>query len=302
MVPQEIHRREIEVRVGPARSGLREVASRVRDFRLQGFTWVGAHVVAPGPVHDMSADFQVDVEAGRIQRAKGEMALAAFDGTPDTRFQGCRDILPNLADLSGLALDEGLVGGIRQAIGRERGCYHLTTLVLTTAPVLRALSLLSLAPEDSWRRALSLSGSALGSGRYRFEGEIRDERPQAGSASTHLAFEVDTLGMRLGEVLVERGSGRVRDPEAEALLGGMSLAAGFAPQLVARVGAPELEPVRELALGLSSIVTQVLIAEGVPDAVPTTPKPSRAANTCWMWRQGGPLEAMEVGIGDEPPS
>ena len=82
----------------------------------------------------------------------------------------------------------------------------------------------------------------------------------------------------------------------------MSLAAGFAPQLVARANAVELEPVREVALGLSSIVTQVLIAEGVPGAPPSTPKPSRAANTCWMWRHGGPLEAMEVGIGDEPPS
>ena len=288
--------------MGPAQSGLRDVASRVRDRRLRGFTWVGAHVVAPGPVHDMSADFQVDVAAGRIQHASGAMSLAAFDGTPDTRFEGCRDILPNLAELSGLALDDGLVAGIRQAIGRERGCYHLTTLVLATAPVLRALPVRPLAPDDSWHRALSLSGSVLRSHRYRFEGEIRDERPHPGSGSVRLGFEVETRRMRLVEVVVERGSARARDTDAEALLAGMSLAAGFAPQLVARAGAPELEPVRELALGLSSIVTQVLIAEGVPGAPPTTPKPSRAANTCWMWRQGGPLEAMEVGIGDEPPS
>lgn len=301
MNPREIHRREIEVRVEPERAGFRDVVARVRDHRLRGFTWVGEHVTAPGPVHDMSAHFRVDVAAGSIERARGEMALAAFDGTPDTRFESCRDILPNLRDLAGLALDDSLVAGIRRAIGRARGCYHLSTLVLSCAPVMRGLLAGSLPRAAPWRRHLALSGIEAGSGRYRFEGELVDERPEPGVSPVQLCFEVEAKEMKLRDVSVRGGPEGEADPETEALLGGMSLASGFAPKLLERAAGSERAALRELALGLSSIVTQVLIAQAVPGPSPSTPKPQRANDTCWMWRGGGPLQAMEVGVGDEPP-
>lgn len=301
MNPREIHRREIEVRVEPERGGFRDVVARVRDHRIRGFTWVGAHVTAPGPVHDMSAQFRVDVAAGRIERVRGEMALAAFDSTPDTRFEGCRDILPNLGDLAGLALDDGLVAGIRRAIGRARGCYHLSTLVLTSASLLREVARGSLSPEASWTRRLTLSGSEVRPGRYRFQGEILDERPKSGPSPVGLLFEVEAREMELRDVAVSRGAPAEADRESEALLQGMSLAAGFAPKLLARAAGTEREPVREVALGLSSIVTQVLIAEAVPGASTSIPQPHRANDTCWMWRQGGALQEMEVGVGEAPP-
>jgi len=301
MNPREIHRREIEVRVEPEREKSRDVVARVRDHRLRGFTWVGEHVTAPGPVHDMSAHLRVDVAAGRIERAHGEMALAAFDGTPDTGFQGCRDILPNLGDLAGLALDDALVGAIRRASGRARGCYHLSTLVLSSAPVMRGLLAGSLPRSASWRRRLSSSGIEVRAGRYRFEGELVDERPDPGPSPVQLHFEVEANEMKLLDVSVRVGPESEADDATEALLGGMSLASGFARELVARIDGDARESVRELALGLSSIVTQVLIAQAVPGASASIPKPQRANDTCWMWRQGGPLQAMEVGVGDEPP-
>jgi len=300
MKPREIHRREIEIRAEPEVEGFRDVAARVQDQRLHGFTWVGAHVTPPGPVHDMSARLRIDVRSGRIERARGEMALAAFEGTPDTGFEGCRDILPNLRDLAGLALDDALVPGIRSAIGRARGCYHLTTLVLTSAPLLRGLLADSLPGSARCLRRLELRGIQVGVGRYRFEGELLDERAGSALPPVRLRFEVEARDMQLREVSVERGL--APDPETEALFGGMSLAAGFAKNLVERVTGAAREPVRELALGLSSIVTQVLIAEAVPGVPASTPKPKRANDTCWMWREGGPLQRMEVGVGDEPPN
>ena len=229
------------------------------------------------------------------------MALAAFDGTPDTRFDGCRDILPNLGDLAGLAVDDGLVAGIRRAIGRARGCYHLSTLVLTSASLLREVARGSLSPEASWTRRLTLSGSEVRPGRYRFQGEILDERPKSGPSPVRLLFEVEAREMELRDVAVSRGDPAEADRESETLLQGMSLAAGFAPKLLARAAGAEREPVREVALGLSSIVTQVLIAEAVPGASTSIPQPHRAKDTCWMWRQGGALQEMEVGVGEAPP-
>jgi len=249
----------------------------------------------------MSAHFRVDVAAGRIERARGEMALAAFDGTPDTGFESCRDILSNVGDLEGLALDGGLVREIRHAIGRSRGCYHLSTLVLASAPVMRGLLTGSLPGSASWSRRLTLSGIEVRAGRYRFEGKLVDARPGSAASPVQLRFEVEASEMELLDVSVRSGPEAAGDPASEALLGGMSLASGFAPALLARAAGSEREALRELALGLSSIVTQVLIAQPVSGSKEGVAKPQRAKDTCWMWRQGGPLQRMEVGVGDEPP-
>lgn len=295
--PPSIHRRTIDVEVGPAADGLRPVGGRVLDRRYRGLSRVGSHVTRPGVVHDMSVEMVLDTGRGAIESARGAMRKAAFDGDPETRFETCRDVLPNVAALAGVAVDGGLAREIRAAIGRERGCYHLTTLVLATAPVLQRLLVEPLPPAVGMRRHVELDADDLPGGRVRFRGRLDDVTDNGDERRTRLAFTVDPDGLTPLDVEVERASGPDTGGEVARRLAGLSLAAGFARAAIDRLRG-EAE-VLELALGISAIFTQSFIGSGRRREDGDGRDPPRARNTCWMWRDGGPLQGLPTGIVDE---
>src|SRR5262245_19493631 len=156
---EAVHRRTLRIAIGAARDGRRAVEAHLLDWRYRGVSRVGIHIKRTGPIHDMSARFAVDAQGRAILEASGTMTLAAFDGTPDTGFQSCRDILPNIAGLAGAAIDAELVAAKRRAIGRERGCYHLGTLITACAPVLQRIARERPAQEHALGRDLVLDAS-----------------------------------------------------------------------------------------------------------------------------------------------
>ncbi len=291
-----VHRRNLEVALDPESGGRREVRGQIVDRRLQGYTFTGGRIVGPGPVHDMSAHLVLDVRTGRIEAASGAMALPAFPGTATTRFEGCRDVLPNLAGLAGLAAAGDLVAGIRAAIGRERGCYHLSTLVLAMAPLLRA-ALREPEPRDArFERAIELTACETGAGRVRLHGLLFEKRGQGQPRRARLAWGVDPGEMKLRQVVAEAAPELAPAPEAAAALEGVPLFGGFARAALERLGPlAGADELLELALALNAVVTQALVT------VPSARDPrleagqNRAHGTCYMWRAGGPLESMPSG-------
>jgi hypothetical protein len=242
----------------------------------------------------MSAQFTVDAAGRANAGARGAMALAAFDGTPDTGFQSCRDILPNIAELAGLPIDADLVAAMRRTVGRERGCYHLSTLILATAPVLQRIAAERAGPAEGLGRELVLDALDIGGGVTRFDGSLRDWRDGADDASARLAFSVSQADPRALDVIAPGA------PAVAARLEGASLEAGFAREALTRLaGVPGCDAQRDLALGLSAIFTQGMVRPSAAGATAVPPgRAHRAHNTCWMWRDGGPLQGMSAGVGE----
>jgi hypothetical protein len=292
---EPVHRRTLRIAIGAAREGQRAVHAHLLDWRYRGVSRVGSHVRRPGPIHDMTARFNIDPEGRALAQASAAMALAAFDGTPDTGFQSCRDILPNVAALAGTALDVNLVAAIRRGIGRERGCYHLTTLILAAAPVLQRIAGEAIGRDEELERELVLEALHLGGDRTRFEGALRDRGPGSAERTAQLGFTVAYADPCALDV---RAPGA---PEVEQRLQGAPLATGFAREALARLAdVPACAAQRELALGLSAIFTQGMLQSRGAAAVPVPAgRAHRAFNTCWMWRDGGPLQGMSSGLGDE---
>jgi hypothetical protein len=292
-----IHERTIEVDVGPEADGRREVRGRVQDRRHQGHTYTGSMVIGPGVVHDMSARLVLDLRAGSVESASGTMDRAAFDGSAETGFESCRDILPNVADLAGIAIDERLPDAIRRAIGRERGCYHLTTLCLAMAPVVLRARRGPLPPGDAAKREIRLLATHAEPD-VRFSGTLVD---RLGSAAHRagLAFTVVLGSLALHDVEAYSAPDLTRHREVEATLCGMPLVGGFAravrKALTSIDGASELV---DLALNLNAIFTQgMVLAPTVEVAAPADEQAptSRALGTCYMWRSGGAAERLPTG-------
>lgn len=293
---EPIHRRTLEVELAAESDGRRAMTARIVDRRLHGFTVAGAQTIGPGPIHDMTARIAVDVAARRIVAAEGAMALLAFYPSPLTRGQSCRDSLPNFVDLVGATVDATLVASIRNAIGRERGCYHLTSLVLAAVPLL--LSAVD-QPEprgEPRSRTIELAATAAGGRRVRFHGLLYDRFAPRDLRRARLAFTVAFEEMVLAEVSADAAPGLAKHTGAAGALAGLPLLGGFARGAMERLGPlADTSEILDLALSLSAIATQSFVHVRPPEERPVAGQASRAQSTCWMWRVGGPLESLPSG-------
>lgn len=290
MVGDPIHVRTIAVEVAAAEGGRRAARGHIRDQRHQGWTYTGPLTIGPGLVHDMAADLVLDVTRGTIAAAEGRMDKAAFDPTPATAFEACRDVLPNVADLVGLSLDGDLAGAIRRAIGRERGCYHLTNLCLAMAPVV-ARATREPAP---LRHTIEVTAHEADSPRVRFTGTLADD-PQS---RARLTFTVDPRDFLIADVDAADAPDCRPASAIAAALTGAALVGGFARVVVERLDGA----LRDLALAINAVYTQGMVIAGVDDEASDSPKANRAIGTCWMWRPGGPAERLPTGRARRKPT
>ena len=293
---EPIHRRTLEVHLGAEEAGRRDLRAQIVDRRLHGFTVAGAQGIGPGPIHDMAARLSIDVAARRILAAEAAMDLLAFYPSPVTRGESCRDSLPNFADLVGASIDATLVASIRAAIGRERGCYHLTSLVLAAVPVI-----LSAVEEPEPRseprsRIVEISAASAGERRVRFHALLYDRRGPRDLRRARLAFTVGVDEMILRDVEAQAAPNLASHRAAAAALADLPLLAGFARGALERLRTlPGTTEILDLALALSAVATQAFVHLPVTSEQPTSGQANRAQSTCWMWRIGGPLESLPSG-------
>jgi hypothetical protein len=286
----------MEIHLGPEQDGRRDLRAHIADRRLHGFTVAGAQGIGPGPIHDMEARLAIDVAARRIRAAEGAMPLAAFSPSPTTQGESCRDSLPNFASLVGAAVDATLVGSIRAAIGRERGCYHLTSLVLAAVPVILSAVEEPEPGTEPRSRIVEISAASAGEGRVRFHALLYDRRAPRDLRRARLAFTANFEEMLLRDVAAHAAPRLTSHAAAAAALTGLPLLAGFARAALERLRAlPDATEVLDLALALSAVVTQAFVHLPMRGEQPTSGQANRAQSTCWMWRIGGPLESLPAG-------
>ncbi len=81
-------------------------------------------------IHHMEVTLTVSYPDLVITSIEGEMATHPHPGI-------CPDALPSLESLVGVSVVRGFTRDVNQRIGRERGCTHVTALILAMGPVVR---------------------------------------------------------------------------------------------------------------------------------------------------------------------
>jgi len=296
-----VHTRHVVIESAVVAGGGRRIRGRLLDLRHRATTWVGELATRPGLVHDMSAEMVVD-DRGRVTHAAGAMERAAFEADAKTSFESCRDILGNVGGLAGGAVDEGMQQTIAATIGGARGCYHLTTLVRAMAPVAARPAIGERRVRiEGWRRGQRAvvvdarlqdlgagsdteDRSALARARLRFEVAVDDPRPHDLQADHRFA---DTDGR---ERICSRCTATAEMLSRVPLLPGFAKSLG--DQAADGGGCGSLV---ELAFAVSAVASQILLHLAWPAVAGTG---GRAANTCVMWRAGGPLQGLPIAKDD----
>ena len=323
---EPLHTRMLTVDVQVGEGGGFAVQGQVIDLRKRGLVPVPGSRQLPGVIHHMALRARVDGATRALERLEVEQPAVAFEPSAATRGESCRDPAPALQSLVGRRLDDAFLPALSACFGGARGCTHLLTLArLLASATQRALALEAALPaaprapgERVFRRTVSVDGFeqpersmqlAVQLGDVHVApGEVGDALDQLGVQTEVRALAtVDLATTVLRELRLEertRTRATLREPfeDRSALLrdlAGRPLVGGLGAELVARFGrepeaAPRLDALLSLAPGYVQCVAAVSDLFG-----PDGPTPSAAVgpppDSCFMWRQGGALQALRGG-------
>ena len=112
------HTRTLSVTLRHADAAGVDFAAYVLDLRKRGFVPVGGDIQGPGIIHHMSLSGRIDRAAGRIETIRAEMPTIAFEATPATGGESCRDRIDRVVGLAGTPL----AGAYASRVGAAVGC------------------------------------------------------------------------------------------------------------------------------------------------------------------------------------
>ena len=129
----EIHLRDLIMRVYRRHDGLFDVEGRLTDRKTESFRMRSGGVVAPmDAIHDVSVRLVIDLDM-RIHDVE-----AASDSTP---FTECRTAPATLKVVVGLDLGGGWVREVRARLSGARGCtHHVDVLIALGTAAFQALA------------------------------------------------------------------------------------------------------------------------------------------------------------------
>jgi len=327
---EPIHVRAQSVLVALRADGLLEARGSLLDLRTRGFLPVGGSMQGMGIIHHMELGWVVD-PAGRIVRQWAPaQPTVAFEASPETEGECCRDPIDRLASATDVPLGPALAGALRDRIGGPLGCSHLVTLGLFMDAAVRAGLLRRPAPIGAgparplWRRDVVFDAHEQASGGLVVgmrQGDLDWNERDAGALAPErfglhheLAARVD-VDLWPGSLRAIGGAERRRSPEEfttaswrarDALLAplaGTALARGAAGEVTRRLGdAPDATPWRDALVMLPPALVQCRAAH--PDAwhdkvraTPRHPGLTALPDSCYMWRRGGALERIREAQG-----
>src|SRR5262245_38930130 len=123
-----IHTRALSVVATQASPGCVTVTGSILDLRKRGFCPVGSELQGMGIIHHMELRLAIDAGARKVLRVDAAQPTVAFEATPATQGESCRDPVARLIALHDVALGEPFTSALRIAGGGPLGCSHLVTL------------------------------------------------------------------------------------------------------------------------------------------------------------------------------
>ena len=330
------HTRTLSVTLRHADAAGVDFAAYVLDLRKRGFVPVGGDIQGPGIIHHMSLSGRIDRAAGRIETIRAEMPTIAFEATPATGGESCRDRIDRVAGLAGTPLAGAYASRVGAEIGGTNGCSHVLTLGHLLGPTA------SWALEESQRLSGESPGWRPGERMFRrdivvdgadVEGDLAmvalltdlhlAPRPIDSEAAARFAHQVEMrigvrvrlTDMRLLEIAIaERRRGpqdlesavwRLRPDRAEPLVG-LSLRTGVARDLIGRFQDDDRDrPLLDLLLMLAPATLQCVAS--FIDTYTRTGGAGRAASetgghpdSCYMWRRDGALQRRRLEAAPAP--
>ncbi len=301
----------------------------ILDLRKCGFVPTGGELQTAGFIHHMQLSLEVDATSARIERLAAAQPTVAFEATPASGGDSCRDPAPRLQALVGETLDAGFVRRLGGVFGGALGCSHLLTLaqlmgasvprVLAADPELDARA----AGERIAKRALFLDGFESKDGAIEVALQLSEfvTRPQAAvrwpldrlarqhevrvlarlDAGVSRLEALDAVERERDPTTLATSAWRSRGDVTAALVGGPALR-GMAARVLAQLGDGAAdEPLRDALLNLAPGAIQCLAAlshrlvahfsgeRASPGSIPRELSVGGYPDSCYMWRSDGAL-------------
>lgn len=321
------HTRLLSVRLEAAPPGRARVHGQVLDLRKRGLVPMSGDIQTAGVIHDMRLEALLSTDPPHLESIRAEQPTVAFEPRPGTAGECCRDPVQRIEALADSPLDALYPKRLSGAIGGPRGCSHVLTLAqLLGSTAATALDLEARVGAASTRREgerffernLSIDGLETPDQALALVLQLADvhfapsevdvpafDRLGA-QREVRVVAEVDLGRMTLRTIdLAERTSGAGdlvsapwidRSPEVAALLG-RPVMGGMAPALFGVFGEiPEDRPLLDTLLNVAPALIQCIPAvagrwQTRDDDAPSMFASGGMADSCYMWRRGGGLEA-----------
>ncbi|MFO7730736.1 MAG: DUF2889 domain-containing protein [Spirochaetia bacterium] len=100
----------------------------LRDDRHIQFNGFNGEAQPTGRFHSIKASLVIDVESMRIEQIDVELQ--------DVPHAECRELRSRYSQLQGLHIESGFTRAVLQLLGGNKGCAHLTHLIITMGPAI----------------------------------------------------------------------------------------------------------------------------------------------------------------------
>ncbi len=272
----ELHERRVAIAVAPRGDGF-EVHAELRDLRkVEMSSFRGP--LDPGVVHHMFLDAEIDASR-TIRQVDTRMQTIPFEKGPQTRGEGCRDILPGFQKLVGATLDASYALRVNELIGGPFGCFHILSLAQCLPLAVGEVADHHHEPVEREMRITALGSDSPLLG---MRGALRDEAA-SGAQTAELFVRIDPKRFVIADSPV-------------AGLAGLSITKGFTRNaldvLEKAGGAFAPRHLAALVIALTPVIPQAVAALSGFHRVPrtwSTGPGSPQVDSCHMWRSEGPV-------------
>ncbi len=323
-----LHTRALSIVLAQGVDGRLDVHGTILDLRKRGFVPIAGDLQSSGIIHQMTLDGVIDPATATLESLTATQPHVAFEPSPATGGESCRDPIGRIAALVGARLDAGFAKRIGAEIGGPRGCSHILTLAQllgsTAAWALERDRLLHGAPaarragERVFRRDVVVDGHEPVAGELALAAQLTELSFAPAPALTvpmdRFAAQVEVRV--LAEARMAEGAALTRVAAAErrrtlgdletaawrdrtdqvAELAGLRLTQGITGELLRRFGAAAADrPLLDTLLMLAPAMIQCAAAMSEGWAVAAKRDrwlvgPGGYPDSCYMWRQGGALD------------
>ena len=321
-----LHTRALAVELRQRADGKMDIRGYVLDLRKRGFVPVAGDLQPSGIVHHMELFGVVDPATLVVETLTSRQPSVAFEATATTEGESCRDLAGRVDALGGTRLDVEWSRRLSAEIGGPRGCSHVLTLAQMLGPTvawgiahdreLHGPNAQRPTGQRIFRRDIIVDGLEPEDGRLELAVQLIDlydapapelARPMArfgGALEVRAQVLVDYRTYSItGLMAAERWRGRDnldaswedRTNDVSGLCGTF-LHRGVTAAILQHLGPDGADrPLGTLLLQIAPAMIQVnaALSENWP-AVALQQKwfvgMGGFADSCYMWRRGGPLE------------